>query len=435
MIALLAFVTCIAAYIGRVWFKRWFNPLSIYSALWGLSLCSYELKLIQYYPISRQAWLYIATGWICLYSGGLTALLLVRPTKPAKTIPTATNLDLIKTTIIIISVVGGVAVARQMQILTREFGGVITAVLSSGNDIYRGKLEGDLSFFPYVGACLYAGCTLSGVYTAIRGKLTGLALLPVLLLALNNALSMIRAGVIMAAFLFLAGFLQSPRDRPFKIKKWQAILGVGVAVAVLLAGFILVSATRGLGGDFPGTTPAMESIAEYIPFLPSVYSNLSAPPVALSLYLSTPEGQNTSPWGEYTFAPVLRVLSRTGLVSERPRYEEDYYTPVPTNTSTYLKNLDSDFGFPGVILFPYALGFVMTLLTSGVAQTFRVTYIVVLANLYLIIMGSFAVNLMVLGDWYISLIVGITVGIVIDRRSHFIESMTSPMGNPRAEMP
>jgi oligosaccharide repeat unit polymerase len=433
LIAFIAFATAIAVYVGRMCFQRWFNPLSLYSAIWGFCLFMYELKLIQYYPVSREAWFYIATAWISLYLGAFTVLVASRQASSRSIPPRPINLRLLKKAIVILSVIGGVAVARQMQVVSREFGGLLTAIFVGGNDIYLAKLDNELAFFPYVGACLYAGCTLSGVYTAAMGRPTVLALAPIVLLALSSALSMTRAGVIMAAFLFLVAFLHSPREHPFRVKKWRAMLGAGAAVALLSGGFILVSATRGLGGSFPGTTPAMQSIEEYIPFFPSVYSNFSATPVALSMYLSTPEEWNTGSWGQYTFAPVLRILSRTRLVRDRPRFEEDYDTPVPTNTSTYLKNLDSDFGFAGIVLFPYILGFAMTLLISGIAQSPKVTSIIVLSNLYLIIIGSFAVNLMVLGDWYISLIVGVIVGVVIDRRRHFFEPMTSPMRNPRIE--
>src|SRR6266700_2893840 len=75
MIALLAFVTCIAAYIGRVWFKRWFNPLTIYSAVWGFCLVAYELRLIQYYDLSGRAWALIVAAWASLYLGALLAVL------------------------------------------------------------------------------------------------------------------------------------------------------------------------------------------------------------------------------------------------------------------------------------------------------------------------------------------------------------------------
>jgi len=420
MIVVLALATALTVYIGRLWFKRWFNPLSTYSALWGFCLGTYELKLIQYYPVSTSAWLYILAAWMSLYFGALTALIILGHSRIPARCTDEKSVKLIRQAIIALSVIGALAVARQMQILTREFGGVITAVLASGNEIYLGKLTGELAFFPYIGSVLYAGCALSGVYTARIGKLTLVSSVPIVLIAFNNALSMIRAGVIMAAFLFLAGFLLTPGARQLTIKRWQATLGAGVAVSVLLGGFFLVSSTRGLAVDFPGITPAMDQISSYVPFFPSVYSNVSATPVALSLYLSAPVEDKNGVWGQYTFAPLLRVLAKTGLVRERERYEEEYYTPVPTNTSTYLKDLDSDFGFVGILGFPYFLGMAMTLLILGLERVPKLTYVILLSNLYLLILSSFAVNLMVLGDWYMSTFVGVVVGAIIDRRTVFL---------------
>ncbi len=414
MIVILALAAGAAVYLSRLWFRRWFNPLSAYSALWGICLISYEFRLIQYYPISPTAWFYIVAAWVSLYVGALTAFLLVGHPKAPSTASGGPSLKLLRTGLILISAVGFVAVARQAQILTQEFGDVFTAILSNGNDIYLGKLSGDLAFFPYVAGALYAGCTLAGVYTARIGRPTLVASIPVILLALNNAFSMVRAGVIMAAFLFLTAFLYTPRERGFRIKKWQSLAGIVVAIVVFFGGFLVVSTTRGLGVDFPGITPAMDRISEYVPFFPSVYSNLSATPVALSLYLSAPEESKDGGWGEYAFAPPLRILSKTGLVDERPRYEEDYYTPVPMNTSTYLKNVDSDFGLPGIVCFPYILGFLMTFLVLNLERVPKLTYVVLLSNLYLLILSSFAVNLMVLGDWYISILGGGAVAGVID---------------------
>src|SRR6266436_3613527 len=104
-IILLAFLTSIAMYIGRLWFKRWFNPLSVYSALWGFCLCNYEMGLIQYYPVSTRAWMYIALAWVSLYLGAATVLLAIpRLRKPA---PARLSVDLkrLEKGILILSVI------------------------------------------------------------------------------------------------------------------------------------------------------------------------------------------------------------------------------------------------------------------------------------------------------------------------------------------
>src|SRR5438132_7886941 len=112
MIALLAFVTCIAAYIGRVWFKRWFNPLAVYSAVWGFSLAAYELRLIQYYNVSNGAWALIASAWVSLYFGALLAVLLM----PSRNNVAVAQIDLRRMKLItwVFTIVGAIGVLDEI---------------------------------------------------------------------------------------------------------------------------------------------------------------------------------------------------------------------------------------------------------------------------------------------------------------------------------
>src|SRR5260370_38723276 len=105
MIGLLAFMTGIAVYVSRVMFKRWFNPLSIYSVMWGFCLCNYELQLIQLYPINATAWIYIVVAWVSLYFGAATMLLLSPPGRRVVGPAVVVDLGLLKKMIIWSSVI------------------------------------------------------------------------------------------------------------------------------------------------------------------------------------------------------------------------------------------------------------------------------------------------------------------------------------------
>src|SRR5260370_22908577 len=186
---------------------------------------------------------------------------------------------------------------------------------------------------------------------------------------------------------------------------------------ILVGGvFFLVSSIRSLDVDFPGITPAMEKITEYVPFFPSLFSSFSATPVVFSMYLSTPFKNNTGLWGTYTFAPIFRFLSRLGFQTAVPAHEENYYTPVPMNVGTYLKNVHSDFGFAGILIFPFLLGAVTTLLIVRSSVMPRVAALAALSHLCVVIVFSFWFNLMLLGDWYIGLAVSVLAGFAVDRR-------------------
>jgi oligosaccharide repeat unit polymerase len=141
--------------------------------------------------------------------------------------------------------------------------------------------------------------------------------------------------------------------------------------------------------------------------LAGLTANIAATPVAFSMYLDTPEAEKRGMWGGYTFAPIYRLLSRLGFNTHVPAYEENYYTPVPVNISTYLKNVYSDFGLAGVFIFPFLLAFCSTAL---MLRPGSLTTRLILAHLYAVIAFSVLFNIMLLGYWYLSLATSIVIG-------------------------
>src|SRR6267154_4184113 len=136
ILVLIALLTWIALYVGRVWFKRWFNPLSVYSALWGFCLFNYELRLIQYYPISTTAWMYIVAAWVSLYLGAATVLFTGRAFGQPSPVRLGVDLNRLKKGVFILSMVGAAGVVGQVIAVTQSFGGAIDAILLHSNDIY-----------------------------------------------------------------------------------------------------------------------------------------------------------------------------------------------------------------------------------------------------------------------------------------------------------
>src|SRR6266404_72326 len=110
-VIVLSVVTLIAAYIGRLLFKRWFNPLSLYSAIWGFCLCTYEFRLIQFYPVSKEAWFDIILAWLSLYTGAGVAFVFVsgRPARRSSGI----DINRLRKAIIVLSVIGAIGVADE----------------------------------------------------------------------------------------------------------------------------------------------------------------------------------------------------------------------------------------------------------------------------------------------------------------------------------
>jgi oligosaccharide repeat unit polymerase len=288
-------------------------------------------------------------------------------------------------------------------------------IFSDPGSVYLARTSNEMSALPYLGSLIYAACCLSGIYLARTGSL-GIGVLPIALIALQHFFAMGRTGLGVAAMLFLVPYLYSSRVAVTWTKRKKVT--VLAATCLLVACFAAVSLTRNLQVDFAGTTPELEDISEYTPVFPSLYSNFSATPVAFSIYLGSPDKQGM--FGQYTFAPLFRLAASIGFQTSVPPYEENYYTPVPMNTSTYLKNAYSDFGLPGIFLFPFVLGFAVTGLLRFKDNP---TCLVIAAHFVAVVAFSIFYNIMLSGDWYLSLFTSVLA-------SRLIALVNSNAGKP-----
>lgn len=408
LIIVLILLTTAAIAIGRTMLGRWFNHLSIYSVIWGTALILVQTELIHYDRISELAWFEILAAWLCLYLGSATTLLL-RGSAPQ----TPETLDQrwvlrLKTALWVFSIVGVIGVMAQARSVSNVFGGLGVAVFLEGNSLYHARVDYPdlgLAGMSYVGAFAPAACALAGIYTAKLGKLTIAGLLPLTIVAITCVLEMGRATLILAAVWFIAAFVHTPRVR-FSIKKWQTAIAVALILGVLVGGFGLINGTRGLSVSDYSVSPVMERASEAVPLLPPIFFYSTGAVVGFSDYLSHQDKNPSAFWGMYTFAPLWRVASHFGMNTAVPFYEENYYTPYDINVLTYLKNVHSDFGPLGVLLFPYFLGMLMTWLKLKLDERFSPLLAVLIAHGYLIICFSFIENVMFLGLWYFSLGLG-----------------------------
>lgn len=410
---LLLILTLAAAWGGRWALGRWLNPLTAYSAVWGTTLVLNRLRLLQFDPIAPSAWLLIAGAAAVFWLGGLSAGVVTRlgsdPGRHARLLNTRT----LERVILGLSAVAAVAVAVEVREVIATFGSFTVGILAQANLLYQARLQGELTSIPYIGALTYAACALAGVHVATTGKLTWVAILPLVLTVVHGLASMSRAGTYFAGIIFATAFLQWIRDRRVLAR---AVKRLVVVVGLLLVTAGLVSANRGLTVDLPGQDPAMDRVARYLPLFPSFYATLAAPPVALGKYLESDRREHLGRFGQYTFAPVFRALNRVGLVEGVRYYEAGYYTPTYINTSTYLKNAHQDFGVAGSLVFVFVLAFVAVWLMNRAETRGSLASTMVLAHLYAVILLSFSYNIMVLGYWLISLMVSGVAGWWIEGR-------------------
>ncbi len=426
-----------SAILGRLLIGRWYNHLSLYALGWGVALLFYQFDLIHYYPITPAAWGYIGVAWVAFLAGTATVRFTSNegPVEATGRKPAASHAA--RLAILALCLLAATTLAYQWLYLLRRYGTVATAVLAGAAERYQMRVAGDVEGqVPYVGALALTACVVAGAYAKRAGRLGLLSLLPLIVVGLGGITAAGRTGIGIGAILFLSGLLvtpspgakiatSAPRPPGTRLSKRLRQVAGGLVLVVAAAGsFSLISATRGLQVDLPGVDPAMHRLSRYLPFAPSLYAHLSVSPVAFSEYLKA--GAPTQGLGGYTLAPVRRVLARVGLSSSVPYYEENYFTPVPANVGTYLKNVYADFGPAGVVWFPFLLAGVATWLAWRYRGSDRLLPVMVLAHLYAVVVFSFTFNIMVLGDWLVSLAGGCAVALLLDRSAAALAAPLRP---------
>jgi oligosaccharide repeat unit polymerase len=182
-------------------------------------------------------------------------------------------------------------------------------------------------------------------------------------------------------------------------------------LAVLVIGAEFVRGLRESSFQWYGITTKFEKY----PYVPaSLYLYFSAHPGTFNAYLKADE-EHPFP-GTYTFAPVMRVLVRLGLADPVPLYQRFYNIPIPVNTGTYLRDIHAEFGAAGILIVPYLLGLICTMLWVRLKQKAGLMTTVWLSHLYVVVALTFLTQGTQVGFWFLSLLVSLlTVG-MINRR-------------------
>lgn len=402
--------------LGRLLFRRWFNFLTIYSALWTLVLGLYSLRLIHYYEIIPEAWLFISIASFTLFLSSATVLCAGAVTRLAHSMKNNSqnsvtiSRNFLAKAIIILSIMASLSIIYQLVQLILIYGGIET-IIANSNQIYSYRIAGKLDLgIPYIGSFAFSACSLAGIYTALSRKITVLSVLPMALVTINGFTSMGRAGFIIASILFLTSFIFTPHQ---KIRKKNIFIILMLVSAVLIGATIFMSSSRGLIVEFESEDPIMETLRSKVHFLPSIYFYLSGPPVVFSEYLKA--GGENVPTGSYCLKPLFSVVAKLGIVEPLNRYSLPYFTPEPMNAGTYLRTLHADFGVFGIVIFPYVLGMAAAMLHLLINRRATLLRITVLSHLYVVIFLSWDINVFQLGYFWVSM-----VGVVFVSIVHFL---------------
>ncbi|MDZ7274362.1 MAG: oligosaccharide repeat unit polymerase [candidate division KSB1 bacterium] len=418
----------LGALVGRLCFRRWFNHITLYSIIWGMGLALYEIGLIRYPRLAIAVWLMVLTAWVAFLIGSVLPALANRAVAVGQTGDcsprswSAHNQEtrLLAIAILILTVLALFAVINHWVVLINRFGS-ITNVLLNGYQVYRLRTTGhaaSIGVIPYVDSFALAACCLGGIYAARKGRMTLLALLPLLTLVMEDIAQAGRAKMLIGSLLFFSAFFLTKRRMPAGGAAPAARARFRSVILLVFLGIILVGAFefvrfyRGANEVFYGMSRQLGEFTGTGFITPSVYLYLSSHVGVFNAYWNA-GGESFFP-GANTFAPLFRVLAKFELADAVPFFQKFYNVPVSTNTGTYLRELHADFGLAGVLLAPFLIGWLCTFFMTRTKRQPRLVNLIVLTHLYLIVMFSFFYQITRLGEWLISLLTALAVAMLVD---------------------
>lgn len=420
--------------LGRIITGRWYNALSIYSGVWTLSLFMYFLQLLPFYNITEEALAYILAAWTALSLGFIGSYLLVLGIYRQYTAiapsgisrytchhlcPTSYRLYAILT--VLLSGVSVINVLYRWISIIGIFGG-IGEVIGNLHQVFLLRISGNLPTIPYLWPFALVASFFGGIYTALSRRLSLISLIPFIVVGLNSIAAAGRIGVVMALILWITPiFYLCPSTRSQRKSTRRAIITVFVIALLVVA---LVSANRGLRSKFPGMHEGLIALREYVPFLPSFYYYIAHPPVVFSEVVKYGE-HGQFPAGLFTFRWIFNVLSKLGLVNPPPTFGAcgQAMTPfidtgvVDAPTGSWLRAFYSDFGPLGIITFPLGFGIALGFLTAVVSKQPNLVLLALLSHLMVVIILSYAWNVMQFGFWVQSLSFSLIISMAVSLRS------------------
>ncbi|MBL1212936.1 MAG: oligosaccharide repeat unit polymerase [Ignavibacteriae bacterium] len=415
MIFLLLLVSALPGILlGKYIFTKWFNPVTIYTLIWYSMLNLYHLKLLRYYDLNVETWLYISGAYLSLLIGSATVYTARRifNIKPSNNVNNDLKIlldggKIIKIAIVVFSIIGFISAFQHWSVLIAKYGGILEVLLKS-NEIYRlrvaGKLEGVL---PYLHSFAFIGVVLSGIYAAYFNKFPIIIFLPMFAILIKEVANVGRSNILLAAIMFVTTFFIIKYFYLAKDKFYEKKIFRTVTLVILIFGFFIGSSIitrlfRGTIESYTGTSNALSSFEDNVLISPSIYLYLSAHVGVFNKYLEFDSEE--SEIGQYTFTPIYNLMSKFGAHEKIDFYHRGYFIPMWVNTGTFLREMHADYGIWGVFLVPYILGLMITFFWFRFLESGSSFSLIFIVYLFSIITFSFSLSVTRFGIWYISLV-------------------------------
>jgi oligosaccharide repeat unit polymerase len=391
-------------------------------------LVLYEANLLSYIPLTSETWLVVSLAYFS-YCLGILVYFIARKSLDGSFNPMEfyghNNRDLFgdkeKIFILIIYLLGFLGLIATLQhwyILLKLFGSV-PAVLINANVLYRLRVGGEIKgMVPFIATFNNVALFFAAVYTGYKRKITITSFFPFIGVILNDVAQVGRAGIYVA-FLeffttyFVVSFLFSKEPKGKKSR--SNIVGFIIVFLIIMGSLNLVRSVRGQLENYVQTSSKLKELKTTQIITPSIYLYFSAHVGVLSRYLTIGKEETNTSFGANSFLVIYSVLSKFGMMKRPSDYQQGYYIPMWTNTGTYLREIDADFGSSGIFIIPFLLGFGVTFYWFKFFSEKRFVHLILLANFFIIIEFSYVVMATRLASMIIKLVILLILAPLIER--------------------
>ena len=378
------------ALLGKKNYGSWFNPITLYSFVWEIAVALHESRLITFHELSAYTWfiiIFMQTLYVISCNAGMRSRLVIGKYRPEAN-HIVNNEELksqLKKYIIITTCVAAISVLINLYGTISRFG---THLLENLTDVYAARVynQDTSDTIPYIGSFLFIALPLCGIYLKKFGF--SFFAIPTFVLVFLNALnSGGRAGIVFSMILFASAYyitdMNVPKTKKPMTRKRKILMYIGVAI--LVAMIVVISIQRNAGQRLTYATPAFIKIFGNNLLVYKSITYISGPVGVLNEYLKTSEFH----FGQNTFLTVFNLLNRLGIGERIEQYQEWFYTPLPCNVGTFIRELIEDFTVVGAALCVLIFGYVSSRSYMNAKEYNRTRSKVMWAIISLVLLLSF----------------------------------------------
>lgn len=415
MVVLYCVFCFFAVYVGKIIYSNFFNPICLYSTVWGVAVLVHQSDLIFFYNLTPFCWVVIFASHLLFVLGCIVGWNLNIDENPIE-IECIHDEQLKKWMFIGVVVtmsIAAIAIVSNLKTMISIYGFNLMEqiVLIYGDRVNETQ---KIETIPYLGSFIFITLPLLGCYLKRFGF--HLIVIPCVLLACADALiSGGRAGIVFAFLLFLAGYMCM--DKGFELSSRGRVLFLLTSLVTFALMIFFVSQERADGLKMAYATDLYKDLFGYNVALYKGLAYIAGPIGTLNEYLRECEFY----FGKNSFLTIYNVLTRLGLMEPINHYQEFFSTPMECNVGTWVREIIEDFTLFGAVFFIPFFGVLSSFVYSCALSHKTITMKIIWSIFAMVLALSFF-------DWrfrsasmWIAVLFGFLIGKYIDRKSFVIK--------------